>query len=160
MNPIPLYMTHDLSRLPDYRLPDGYHFRIFSYDSDVKHWTKIVTETGEFASETQALQRFDREFKPYLNEVKKRIIFIETHDGQIAGTAAAWFGEWNQTTIGRLHWVEIKPAYQRKKLGKPLVAKAMQLLHHYHQTAFLKTNPGDQPRRPLYLSPIQIQTRH
>lgn len=139
MDTTPLYMIHDLNRISDYRLPSGYHFRMFTYNSDREHWANIVTDTGEFTSETQALQRFDREFKPYLNQVKKRIIFIETDDKQVVGTAAAWFGEWNNTIIGRLHWIEIKPAHQGQKLGKPLVANALQLLQRYHKSAFVKT---------------------
>ncbi|PXY55002.1 N-acetyltransferase [Virgibacillus profundi] len=105
----------------------------------IKNGQQSALATGEFSSEDQALERFAQEFKPHLNEAKKRIIFLETTDGQTAGTATAWYGEWNSEIIGRLHWIEILPEFQGLRLGRPLVAEAMRLLALYHNHAYLKT---------------------
>lgn len=135
----PLYMLHQLDDIPNNSLPNSYRFRLFRQKNDSETWAKIVTATGEFPDENKAIERFNNEFKPHPNEVPKRIIFLETSDGHAAGTATAWFGEWNKVTIGRLHWVEITPEFQGKKLGRPLIAEAMKLLSQYHRQAYLKT---------------------
>lgn len=133
-------MTHDLQNIPTHTLPDGYHFRLFgSKENDDQLWAEIVTATDEFPSVEKALQRFNSEFAPHRDEAEKRIIFLETADGHAAGTATAWFGQWNDNEIGRLHWIEIFPKFQSKGLGKPLIAHAMKTLALYHQTAYLTT---------------------
>ncbi|MDY0404777.1 GNAT family N-acetyltransferase [Virgibacillus sp. 179-BFC.A HS] len=139
MEKIPLAMVHELKDIPQFPLPEGYYFRFFSRNNDEKTWARIVTATDEFPNEQAALRRFENEFAPYLREAEKRIIFLDTADGQTVGTATAWYGKWNDKKIGRLHWVEIIPAYQGKKLGRPLIAEAMNHLKLYHDAAYLTT---------------------
>ena len=139
MKKLPLLMSHNLIETPSYDLPKGYRFRFFQHEDDVNHWAKIVTATDEFSNEQAALDRFRTEFATHLSEVQKRMFFVETADGKTIGTATGWFGTWNNQTLGRLHWVEISPAHQGKKLGKPMIAKAMEVLAHYHNKAYLKT---------------------
>ncbi|MDY0393433.1 GNAT family N-acetyltransferase [Virgibacillus halophilus] len=81
---------------------------------------------------------------------KRSIIFITTTDRKTIGTATAWFGTWETKEIGRLHWVEIIPAYQGKKLGRSLIAKAMSWLADYHESAFLKTQTSSQAAIHIY----------
>lgn len=135
-----IYMIHDLQDLPNDKLPDGYQFRRFDFTrNDDATWAAMVTATGEFPNESEAFKRFEQEFRPYPAETAKRILFLETAEGQAVGTATAWFGEWNDETIGRLHWVEIIPDFQGKKLGKPLIAEAMNHLARFHQKVYLTT---------------------
>src|SRR5699024_7798028 len=116
MRETPIYMIHDLMDLPNVPLPKGYRFRKFDFTrNDEALWATIVTATGEFASESEARQRFEDEFQPYPHETAERILFLETTEGRPVGTASAWFGEWNGETIGRLHWIEIIPDFQAKK---------------------------------------------
>ncbi|WP_171046282.1 GNAT family N-acetyltransferase [Lentibacillus cibarius] len=141
MNNIRLYMAHDLTNIPVQPLPENYQFSRLQKEADKKHWAEIVAAADEFATKQAALERFDHEFKPHLSETKQRMIFLQTHDGHDAGTATAWFDTWNRQTIGRLHWVAIHPEYQGKKLGKPLIAEAMNVLASFHQQAYLRTQP-------------------
>lgn len=150
MKHFPLYMTHDLTEIPSYPLPSEYQFRFFGAEDDNKKWAGIVTATGEFSAETKALKRFSQEFLPYLEAVKKRIVFLETTSGKTAGTAAAWYGEWNNETIGRLHWIEILPEFQGNGLGRPLITEAMKLLALYHTQAYLKTQTTSRAAIHLY----------
>ncbi|MBU5468328.1 GNAT family N-acetyltransferase [Virgibacillus sp. MSJ-26] len=150
MSEIPLYMKHDLKNIPHFSLPAGYHFRLFSREEDANLWAKTVTKTDEFSNEENAIKRFNEEFLPHVSEVEKRVVFIETSDGNIAGTATAWFGTWGGQDIGRLHWVEIIPEHQGKKLGRPLITKAMAILSDYHSSAYLKTQESSQAAIHLY----------
>lgn len=118
--------------------------------SGKKSWADILTSTGEFTSKNLALERFTQEFTPWLSLVKKRLVFLETEEGDAVGTASAWFGKFNRVDMGRLHWVEIKPEFQGKKLGRPLITQAMTLLKHYHQTAYLKTQASSGAAIHLY----------
>ncbi|HLR08735.1 MAG TPA: GNAT family N-acetyltransferase [Bacillota bacterium] len=141
MDNLPLYMTSHLNDIPEYPLPDGFTFCLLSHEQEKEQWAEITTAAGEFTDKQHALQRFATEFAPKLNEVKRRIVFLKTTHDTYVGTATAWFGQWKNQTIGRLHWIAIKPAFQGKGLGKPLVAKAVKLLKQYHHKAYLKTQP-------------------
>ena len=147
---LPLYMEHNLERIPSFPLPAGYRYRYFDTQKDAKLWANVVTKTKEFPYVDQAKKRFDEEFSPCLKETKKRMIFMETDYAEVVGTATAWFGLWNGIVIGRLHWVEIIPEYQGKQLGRPLITEAMQTLKEYHETAYLKTQGSSQAAIHLY----------
>ncbi|MET3697479.1 acetyltransferase (GNAT) family protein [Bacillus oleivorans] len=139
MEVFPLYMLHNLNKIPVFPLPEGFHFRFFQDSTDDINWARITAATGEFNNEQDALNRFNLEFRTNLNEAQKRILFLETTAGQTVGTATAWFGVWSNEIIGRLHWIEIIPEFQGKKLGKPLITEAMNILARYHEKAYLKT---------------------
>ncbi len=151
MENIPLYMVHDLDDIPNCPLPDGFKLCLLAREEECEQWAEITTAAGEFPDKTQALKRFAEEFAPYLSEAKKRILFLKTADGRYAGTASAWLSKWEKQMIGRLHWVEIKPEFQGQKLGRPLIAKAIELLSNYHQKAYLKTQPRSLAAIHLYL---------
>lgn len=150
MTDIPLYMKHNLKNTPHFPLPEGYQFRFFGQEGDAEAWAKIVTLTNEFSNEDKAMIRFNEEFLPYIAEAEKRMIFIVTDESQLVGTATAWFGKWNDEVIGRLHWIEIIPEFQGRKLGRPLITKAMELLGDYHSSAFLKTQQSSEAAIHLY----------
>ncbi|WHX26255.1 GNAT family N-acetyltransferase [Virgibacillus halodenitrificans] len=152
MNNKTLFMTHQLQSIPSHPLEDGYRFRYFGKENDEHIWANIVAATGEFPDQDKALERFHRELAVHTEEMKRRIIFIEPEEGEGTpiGTATAWWGEWEQKEIGRLHWVEIIPAFQGKGLGKPLITKAMQTLALYHDQAYLKTQYSSEAAIHLY----------
>lgn len=142
-------MTHSLKEVPEYPLDKKYRLRLFE-EGDEEHWSTIVTKTGEFEDIAQARKRFSQEFAPFLDEVKRRMLFLETDDGQVVGTSTAWYGNWNGKEIGRLHWVEIIPDYQGRKLAKPLVTAAMKVLQTLHNQAYLKTQTTSFPAINMY----------
>ena len=77
MKRIPLKMVRkDLLAIPEYSLPDGYRIRLFE-KGDEHHWARVETSVGEFKSEEAALERFNKEFGPYLDDMTKRCLFME-----------------------------------------------------------------------------------
>ncbi len=108
--------------LPPVVLPEGYSFVPFQA-GDEKAWAQIETSVLEFDSEIDALLYFQKTYLPYLAELERRCIFIQSDAGEKVATATAW---WNYTGNRRdpwVHWVAVKPHYQGKGLGKAIVAE-------------------------------------
>src|SRR5699024_5726009 len=139
MDRIPVKMIRpNLENIPEFPLPKNYHITFFQA-GDESHWARIENQVGEFPDEKSALQRFEKEFGPYQNEITKRCLFIETANGQKIGTSTAWYGHLNEDEdiMGRIHWVGILPEHQGKKLAKPLLSYALKVLAKYHDKAYL-----------------------
>lgn len=132
-------------------LPEGYYFRNFR-DGDQETWAEIETAAGEFNSKDKALQRFNDEFKGFESELESRCFFLCDSNGQAIGTAMGWYGnDYNGETIGRLHWIAICPSHQGKKLGKPLVAKAIKRIQQSHDKAYLTSQTTSWKAINMYL---------
>ncbi len=113
--------------IPAFDLPEGYTFTYFRA-GDEKDWAAIETSVLEFPSEIDALIHFQKHYLPYLPELERRCIFIETEQGEKVATATAF---WNYTGVRRdpwLHWVAVKPSHQGLGLGKALVSRITQLM--------------------------------
>src|SRR5699024_5243194 len=59
---LPLYMGHNLERIPRFPLPAGYRYRYFDTQMDAKSWANVVTKTKEFPHVDKAMERFKEEF--------------------------------------------------------------------------------------------------
>lgn len=154
MKRIPLKMKRaDLKHIPEYQLPEEYKIRFFR-EGEENIWARVETSVDEFANEAAALAHFEKEFSPFLHEMRKRCLFIENCDGQVIGTTTAWYGilEGEQNVTGRIHWVAVVPEYQGKKLSKPLLAKAMQVLAEYHDSAYLTSQTTSYQAVNMYLN--------
>jgi len=141
-----------LSNLPEFELPAGYKMRFFK-PGEENVWAKVETAVDEFPDEIAALEHFEKEFGPHRDEMTRRCLFLEDQDGKVIGTTTAWYGqlEGEEDTTGRIHWVAILPEYQGKKLSKPLLSNAMQVLANYHDSAFLTSQTTSYQAINLYL---------
>lgn len=157
-------MIHDHIRSSNIHipLPDGYYFRNFK-DGDQEIWAQIETAAGEFSSIDKALKRFTHEFAGFEAELESRCFFLcDSSNDRVIGTSMGWYGnEVSDEIIGRLHWVAIHPDYQGRKLGKPLVARAIERIQQSHTKAYLTSQTTswkainmylDFGFRPLYMS--------
>ena len=116
--------------VPVYNLPDEYGYKFALYKpGDEKSWAEIETSVLEFDNEPDALEYFEKEFKPstYIAELEKRCVFIENDKGEKIATATAW---WccPEKCIPRLHWVAVKPEYQGLGLGKAIISRVTRLM--------------------------------
>ncbi|OZU89405.1 GNAT family N-acetyltransferase [Virgibacillus indicus] len=154
MKRIPLKMIRrDLENIPEYSLPAGFQIRTFR-KGDEYNWAEIETNVNEFKNEEAALERFNKEFGPYIDEMSKRCLFIENEHGKAIATTTAWYGDLNGDgeISGRIHWVGVVPEYQGKKLSKPLLSAAMHILARYHSKAYLTSQTTSYQAINMYLN--------
>lgn len=158
-------MRTQLDDIPQYDVPKGFVIRKFR-KGDEKLWAYIETLAGEFTTEEMALERFNKEFGNHVTEMEQRCIFIENEQREVVGTTTAWYGNLGDDTqmMGRIHWVGIIPAYQGKKLSKPLLSAAMNILALYHDKAYLTSQTISYKAINMYLEfgfkPVQLDENY
>jgi GNAT superfamily N-acetyltransferase len=133
--------------------PEGFHVRMYQQKTDRDVWCQLIVDTGMMDTPDQANRYFDQTFLPHLALFRSRCFFlVDDHCGATIGTTTAWFADVAGETIGQIHFVGILPAYQGRKLSRPLVKTALRTsLAHYERT-FLITQPYRITAISLYLS--------
>ena len=111
-----------------FHLPQGFSCKAFSL-GDEPHWAEVEASVGEFDSSEEALVYFEKKYLPELENLKQRCRFIIAPDGSYAATCTAWTGLQDSQTIGALHWLAVRPEYQRKGLARVLVQEIMQIFN-------------------------------
>lgn len=137
-----MHITPDkIAAINQPQLPDGYSFRFFQTGDD-KHWADIETAVLEFDKTESALKYFNENYLPYIDELKKRCLFVVRHtDHQPVATATAWGHHSGFDHQPALHWVAVHPDAQGKGIGTAIIAKATALFAKYHpnQNVYLHT---------------------
>ncbi|NSW91449.1 MAG: GNAT family N-acetyltransferase [Firmicutes bacterium] len=133
-------------------IPEGFYIRNYRRGEE-NLWAEIETAAGEFETEEKALEHFQKEFGPYLNEMEKRCFFIvHKESGRAVGTTTAWYNDnFKRERYGRIHWVGVHPDFQGKKLAKPLLAAAMMYLAEHHCKAYLTSQTTSYKAINMYL---------
>ena len=111
---------------PTYELPHGFSVKAFA-PGDEQYWAEIEASVGEFDSAGEARTYFVQEYLPELDQLRRRCRFIIAPDGRYAATCTAWTTQKDGQTIGSLHWLAVKPEFQRKGLARVLVQTIMQI---------------------------------
>ncbi|MBO0779295.1 MAG: GNAT family N-acetyltransferase [Ktedonobacteraceae bacterium] len=152
MKYIPLAMVRDhMEHIPFFPCPDGYRIRTF-VEGDERHWARIEMAAGEFSDQERALQRFAEHFGADPRGQRDRCFLLENQHGEAIGTASAWYGNFEEEERGRISWVGIVPAFQGKKLAKPLLSVVMARLARDHQKVYLTTQTTSYQAINLYLN--------
>ena len=105
-------------------LPEGFRYEFFRPGDEI-HWAEIETAVLEFPKAGEARKYFEREYLVYEKELSERCIFLTTEKGRKAGTATAWWSTRNGIRVPSIHWVSIKPEFQKRGLGKALVSRVI-----------------------------------
>lgn len=113
--------------LPPVLLPQGYSFVTYQ-DGDEQVWGEIETSAGNFDKVDDAVAYFCKEFIPYLDEVKRRTIFIQKQDGEKVANFTAWWGYTENRRYPFMRWVSVKSNYQGLGLGKAIIAEGVRLM--------------------------------
>lgn len=152
MEYISVTMINDnLAEAPYYPLPEGFHSRTYRRGDSIS-WAKIEASVNEFKSIDKALEHFHSEFGSHEEELKERCFFIQNAVSLKIGTATAWYNDsFLGESYGRLHWVAIRPEYQGRKLGKPLVSLAVERLKELHDKAYLTSQTTSYKAINMYL---------
>ncbi len=123
----PIIMRMDgeqVARIEEPALPDGFTFRFYR-PGDECDWAAVTTSVLEFDNEEAALEYFSKSFLPHPRLLRERCLFILGRDGEAVGTAMSWHIESGLQHWACLHWVAVRPQFQRMGLGRAAVAKAL-----------------------------------
>ncbi|UQZ81191.1 Mycothiol acetyltransferase [Paenibacillus konkukensis] len=145
-------VRNDLNHIPNITIPSNYRIVTFKRGEEAV-WAEIEASVDEFADKAAARNHFDKEFGSHLQDMEDRCLFIVNERGESVGTTTAWYGSLRgEDTWGRIHWVAVKPEYQGKKLAKPLLSSALQILSRFHDKAYLTTQTTSYRAINLYLN--------
>ena len=137
-----------LDDVPEYELPEAYGWRFFR-PGEARIWAAIETSAGEFPDVEAGLKGF-RRYYPTDELLDERMLFL-TDGGIPFATATAWFGDGELCREGRLHWVSVDEAHQRRGLSYPLVSLALRRMRELgHQSAYLTTQTASWPAIKVY----------
>lgn len=137
-----------LDALPRFELPAPYGWRFFR-PGDERIWAEIETSAGEFPDPEAGIAGF-RRYYPTDDGLDGRMIFL-TDGGVPFATATAWYGDGELSDQGRLHWVSVDAAHQRRGLSWPLVSLTMERMRQLgHESAYLTTQTCSWPAIKVY----------
>ncbi|MCS6827291.1 MAG: GNAT family N-acetyltransferase [Caldilinea sp.] len=125
--------------LPDWPLPEGYRFRTYR-DGDLDVWLALHHDAEPFLA--IGPEHFARSFGNRLSALYDRMFFVQTLVGEDVGSITAWWEEdWQgRGAWGRIHWVIVARAHQRRGLAKPMMAHALRRIARDHSRAMLGTD--------------------
>lgn len=147
-----LSLAHLPARVP---LTPGISLRPMTGPDEAAAWTAVQRSAERF--ETIGDTLFDREFGGAEDEDAipvRCLLALDTETGEAVGTASAWHGgdpgargrDW-----GRLHWVAVRPAYQRRGIARALVLECLYVLRALgHERAYLVTSTARTGAIALY----------
>lgn len=149
--------------IPPANLAKGFRFVHYRQGDEVE-WAKIESSVSEFSDEQEALAYFSQAFAPFPTQLSMRMLFIENEHGEKVATCTAWWKNVNGMTVPLLHWLAVKPQFQRKGLAAALVAKITSSLSEAEPEAviYLHTQTWSHQAIQLYkkfgyeLSPLNL----
>jgi len=129
-----------LEGFPDCPLPEPFRVRWYR-PGDEADWLAIHHQAEHIVVDvSQAL--YDEQFGPHKELLPERQCFLLDADGRPFATSTAWFdddyrgGRW-----GRVHWVAVLPAMQKRGLSKPLLSITLRrMLELGHDRVYLRTS--------------------
>jgi GNAT superfamily N-acetyltransferase len=113
--------------IPLHVLPKGFSLMGFTEGKEIK-WAEIETAVGEFKNTALALAYFQERYLPHTDELRRRLMFVQTENGEDIGTITSW---WNYTGSRRdpsVHWLAVRSEYQGMGIGTALVSACLQRL--------------------------------
>ena len=139
----------NLLDVPQFPFPEGFTIRPMRMDEGGL-WTDIERDAEDYFPITDTT--FHTEFGNDLQAVQWRSFFIVNHKGVGVGTVSAWYDRsFKGQDYGRIHWIAVRPTYQRKGLGKAAMSFALNQLAQWHERAVLGTQTKRLPAIKLYL---------
>ncbi len=133
-------------------LPRGYKFKFYE-KGDEKYWAEIEYSVGEFDSYEAALEYFQKDMKPYEEELMKRMVFIVNKDKIPVANACCWYKDIKGVHQAHVHYVAVRPEHQNKGLGKAVFLKMLSLFEAYepNQDIYLHTQTWSHKAIRMYL---------
>ena len=126
---------------PVQSFPTGFSIRAYQ-SGDAIHWRAIHELADPFNSfdDTTFATWFGNDEDE--DQLRARQRFVNSPDGEVIGTATAWF---DSPEIGRVHWVAIVPQFQGRGLARPLLSHIGQTLRELGHTRAVLTTSLERP---------------
>ncbi len=146
----PVVMVCDpIQRVAPPRWAKGFALRPMTME-EIPLWTRIQRRAEPWCP--IADDQFEKSFGCDAGKIGRRCFFIVDGSGNAVGTISAWDDDdFEGRSFGRLHWLAVVPAAQRKGLARAATAHVMQLLKAWHGRAYLHTQSNRIPAIKLYL---------
>jgi beta-glucuronidase len=139
----------DLRDIPQVPFPGGFGIRPMRLD-EIGLWTDIERDAEPYFWVADDL--FCREFGHDLQAVQWRCFIMTDRKGVGVGTISAWYNrDFKGQDYGRIHWLAVRQAYQRKGVGRAGLSFALNQLARWHERCYLITHTGRLPALKLYL---------
>ena len=124
-----LMLERDLKNLPEYPLPDGYHFEHY-VPGDRDTWIEIEKSAKEFSSLEDGQKAWEKYYAEHESELMERMFFIVNNSGQKIATATAFYDirKGDDGINGWLHWVAVSRKEQGRGLSKPIIAEILHFM--------------------------------
>lgn len=128
----------DMGDLPCAEFPEGFSIRPMRLD-EVGLWTDIHRDAEPYFPIEDDL--FYQEYGDDLQATQQRCFIIANAKGVAVGTISAWYNrDFKGKDYGRVHWVAVRPAYQRRGLARAGLAHALHQLAQWHDRCYLRTS--------------------
>ena len=131
----------DLENIPQYELPEGYRF-VFYREGDRDAWIEIERSAKELADYDHGVRTWERYYGHVLDDLDRRMLFIENAQGEKVATATAFFDPNGGLPEGcsQMHWVAVRRDHQGKGLARPLISQTLRVMKQLGHTRALLTS--------------------
>jgi beta-glucuronidase len=135
--------------IPHHEMPEGFSIRPMR-PGEGALWTDIQRDAEPFFDISDDL--FMEQFGADLRATEWRSFFIVNAQGVAVGTISAWYNrDFKGQDHGMIHWVAVRPAYQRRGLARAGMTHAMERLAQWHDRCMLGTQTKRLGAIRLYL---------
>ena len=147
----PIHMIRpDMKNIPQVPFPEGFGIRTMKRDEPWL-WTDIHRDAEPHGGNIRD-DLFASQFGTDPGDIETRCLFITDPDGEAVGTISAWYDpDFRGEMYGRIHWVAVRHAYQRRGLAKAALSYAMSQLAEWHDKCYLDTGSGRLVAIRMYL---------
>ena len=136
--------------LPDYTEPEGFTIRPIR-PGEEGEWVRLKNVCfGEEGSRPWTIDDFHRAFTSEACCDYNRI-FVALKGEHMVATTSAWEANYNEGSVGLIHWVGTDPTYRGHGLGQALSIRALEeLAARGYTEAWLNTSRQREPAVRLY----------
>lgn len=120
-------------------------------ERDIGLWTDIQRDAEPWIQISD--HQFEHSFGDDWEAAWQRCFLVISPRGRAEGTVSAWKDEkWQGGEWGRIHWLAIRPEFQRMGLAKAATAYSLDFLADHHKRAYLDTQSNRLAAIRLYRS--------
>lgn len=106
---------------------DGFHYVFYNNQNDMDAWAKILIDTGEFETLSDAKAYFNKEILVPGFDPSTHVVFIENNHGEKIATGMVHILKRQDAIYPRLHYISVMKAHQKQGHGRRLTAHLIHL---------------------------------